>query len=185
VTWQDVEVHNDAPGSRTGAWTDPVTAGSTSRRTFLRGVAGLVGVAAAGAALTGCGIFGGGGGAPEPPDQPQPLLDFLAATSALADRYDATISEIPALIGALTPIRDAHRAHVKALADALGTTAPQSAPPATEPPSDGPSAMAALAAAEKAARDDAITACLAAAPRYASLLGSIAAARATHLEVMT
>jgi len=42
VTWQDVEVHNDAPGSRTGAWTDPVTGGSTSRRTFLRGVAGFL-----------------------------------------------------------------------------------------------------------------------------------------------
>ena len=184
MTWQDVEVHNDAPGSRTGAWTDPVTGGSTSRRTFLRGVVGLVGATAASAALTGCGIFGGGGG-PEPPDQPQALLDFLAATSALADRYDATISAIPALIGALTPIRDAHRAHVKALAEVLGTTAPKSAPPATQPPSDGPSAMTALVAAEKAARDDAITACLAAAPRYASLLGSIAAARATHLEVMT
>jgi hypothetical protein len=184
VTWQDVEVHNDAPGSRTGAWTDPVTGGSTSRRTFLRGVAGLVGAAAAGAALTGCGIFGGGGG-PEPPDQPQPLLDFLAATSALADRYDATISEVPALIGALTPIRDAHRAHVRALADALGTSAPKSAPPATPPPSDGPSATTALAAAEKGARDDAKAACLAAAPRYAPLLGSIAAARATHLEVLT
>ena len=177
-------MHNDAPGSRTGGWTDPAARVSTSRRTFLRGVAGLVGAAAAGAALTGCGIFGGGGG-PEPPDQPQPLLDFLAATSALADRYDATISEIPALIGSLTPIRDAHRAHVKALADALATTTPKSAPPATQPPSDGPSAMAALVAAEKIARDDAIAACLAAAPRYASLLGSIAAARATHLEVMT
>ena len=184
MTWQDVEVHNDAPGSRTGAWTDPVTGGSTSRRTFLRGVVGLVGATAASAALTGCGIFGGGGGGPETPDPPQPLLDFLSATSALADRYDATISEIPALIGALTPIRDAHRAHVKAMAEALGTTAPKSAP-ATQPPSDGPSAMTALVAAEKAARDDAITACLAAAPRYASLLGSIAAARATHLEVMT
>src|SRR6185369_11141421 len=93
VTWQDVEVHNDAPGSRTGAWTDPVTGGSTSRRTFLRGVVGLVGTTAASAALTGCGIFGGGGGGPETPDPPQPLLDFLSATSALADRYDATISE--------------------------------------------------------------------------------------------
>jgi sugar phosphate isomerase/epimerase len=185
VTWQDVEVHNDAPGSRSGDWSDPVTTGMTSRRAFLRGVAGLVGAAAAGAALTGCGIFDGGGGGPEQPDTPQSLLDFLAATSALADRYDATISEIPALTGALTPIRDAHRAHVRALADALGTTAPKSAPPATRPPSDGPSAMTALVAAEKAARDDAIAACLAAAPRYASLLGSIAAARATHLEVMT
>jgi len=177
-------VHNDAPGSRPGGWSDPAGGGSTSRRTFLRGVAGIVGAAAAGAALTGCGIFGGGGG-PDQPEQPQTLLDFLAATSALADRYDATISEIPALIGALTPIRDAHRAHVRALSDALGTTAPPSGPPATRPPSDGPAATAALASAEKSARDDAVSACLAAAPRYAPLLGSIAAARATHLEVLT
>ena len=175
---------NDAPGSRADGWTVPVTRGSTSRRAFLRGALGLVGTAAAGAALAGCGIFGDDGG-PKPPEPPSPLLDFMAATSALADRYDATISEVPALIAALTPIRDAHRAHVKALAQALGTTAPRSGPPATRPPSDGPSAMTALVAAEKTGRDDAVAACLAAAPNYAPLLGSIAAARATHLEVMT
>jgi hypothetical protein len=174
MTWQDVQVHNDAPRA----------AGSTSRRAFLRGVAGLAGVAVAGTALAGCDFLGGGGGDKQT-DQPSPLLGFLTATSALADRYDATITAVPALAATLTPIRDAHRAHVKALATALGTTAPGTAPPATRPPTDGPSAMSALVTAEKAARDDAVAACLAAAPRYAPLLGSIAAARATHLEVMT
>jgi hypothetical protein len=167
VTWQDVQVHSEAP--------------ATSRRAFLRGVAGL---AVAGAALAGCDFFGGGGGTTET-GQPQPLLDFLTATIALADRYDATITAVPALVATLTPIRDAHRAHVKALAAALGTNAPSAGPPATRPPADGPSAMAALVTAEKAGRDDAVAACLASVPRYAPLLGSIAAARATHLEVMT
>jgi hypothetical protein len=169
VTWQDVEVHN---------W------GSTSRRGFLRGVAGVLGTAAAGAVLAGCDIFGGSPSTADS-DQPSPLLDFMGATSALADRYDATIDAVPTLAGTLGPVRDAHRAHVKALATALGTSAPQSAPPATRPPTDGPSAMAALASAEKSARDDAIAACLATTPRFAPLVGSIAAARATHLEVVT
>jgi hypothetical protein len=167
MTWQDVEVHNDAPATR---------------RAFLRGVAGL---AVAGAAVAGCDFFGGGGSGPQI-EQPQPLLNFLTATIALADRYDATMTAVPALAATLTPIRDAHRAHVKALAAALGTTAPSSpGGPATRPPTDGPSAMAALVAAEKAGRDDAVATCLASVPRYAPLLGSIAAARATHLEVMT
>ena len=154
---------------------------ATSRRAFLLGVAGL---AVAGTALAGCDVFGGGGGGTET-EQPQPLLDFLTATIGLADRYDATITAVPALVATLTPIRDAHRAHVKALAAALGTTTPSAGAPATRPPSDGPSAMAALVTAEKAGRDDAVAACLASVPRYAPLLGSIAAARATHLEVMT
>jgi hypothetical protein len=168
VTWQDVEVRNEAP--------------ATTRRAFLRGVAGL---AVAGATLAGCDLFGGGGDGTPDAEQPKQVLDFLTSTNGLADRYDATITAVPALATTLTPIRDAHRAHVKALATALGTTAPAAGAPATRPPTDGPSAMAALVAAEKAGRDDAVAVCLAAAPRYAPLLGSIAAARATHLEVMT
>ena len=42
-----------------------------------------------------------------------------------------------------------------------------------------------VVAAEKAGRDEAVTACLSAEPRLAPLVGSIAAARATHLEVLT
>jgi hypothetical protein len=158
--------------------------GTTSRRAFLRGVAGVVGTAAAGAVLAGCDPFGGSPSG-QNTDQPTALLDFMANTSALADRYDATISAVPSLPGTLGQIRDAHRAHAKALATALGVDAPRSGAPATRPPTDGPAAMAALAAAEKTARDDAVAACLAAAARYAPLLGSIAAARATHLEVLT
>ena len=48
--------------------------------------------------------------------RPSPLLGFLAATTALADRYDAALLAAPALAAQLTPIRDAHRAHAKALA---------------------------------------------------------------------
>jgi hypothetical protein len=148
-------------------------------------VAGLAGAAAAGAALAGCDPFGGGGGSAAPDDHQSAMVDFMNATGALADRYDDTISTVPALAGRLTPIRDAHRAHVKALATALGVAAPASAPPATRSPADGGAALAAVVAAEKTGRDAAVAACLGAVPRLAPLIGSIAAARATHLEVLT
>jgi hypothetical protein len=44
--------------------------------------------------------------------------------------------------------------------------------------------LAALVTAEKAARDDAVNECLGSPPPFAALLGSIAAARASHLEVL-
>jgi hypothetical protein len=162
MTWQDVRM--------------------TSRRELLRGAFGLAGAAVIGAgALAGCDSFDGN----TQPDRPSPLLGFLTATGALADRYDATIAAVPALSSRLIPVRDAHRAHVKALAAALPAPTPGPATPASQVPTDSTAALAALVTAEKAGRDDAVTACLAAEPRLAPLVGSIAAARATHLEVLT
>lgn len=153
----------------------------TSRRALLRGAAGLAGAILAGGALAGCDAFDGDG----QPDGPSPLLGFLAATSQLADRYDAAITAVPALSATLTPIRDAHRAHTQTLAAALPAPVPAPATPAGAIPPDPAGAKAALVTAEKAGRDDAVAACLSAPGRLAPLLGSIAAARATHLEVLT
>ncbi len=51
-------------------------------------------------------------------------------------------------------------------------------------PDDQGAALTALRTAEQAGQADASTACLAAAAGYAALLGSIAACRATHVEVL-
>src|SRR5262245_39431795 len=87
-----------------------------NRRAFLRGLLGVTG--AAGVSLTtGCGLFN------DSPDQtppaPNPLEGFFRDTVDLADRYDAALAKVPALAPVITGPRDAHRAHVKALAQAL------------------------------------------------------------------
>ena len=153
-----------------------------SRRDVLRGVVGVVAIGLAGSAgLAGCDLFGTDDG-DEPPASTE-LLGFLTATASLEARYTATMTAVPALTASLTPVRDAHRQHLQTLAGALGVAVPQ-ASPGDAPPAERAEALAALATAEKAARDDAVAKCLAATPRLASLLGAIAAARATHLEVL-
>ncbi|MFC7479467.1 hypothetical protein ACFQX7_04590 [Luedemannella flava] len=108
---------------------------------------------------------------------------MITATADLAGRYDAVIAAYPALADRLTPLRDAHRAHLTALASALGQQPP--AATAQEAPAGGQGgALTSLAAAEKSGRADAVAACLAAPPRLAPLLGSIAAARASHQEAL-
>jgi len=102
----------------------------------------------------------------------------------LAALYDATLAAHPDLTAALSPVRDAHRQHVDALVRAIGsplTTSAPAVPSVAGPPAQ---AVAALAAAERKGRDDAVAACLATVARLAPLLGSIAAARASHLEVL-
>jgi hypothetical protein len=161
---------------------DPTAAAPlTSRRTFLRGVVGLAGVGLAGAAVAGCDMLASGAGGTEEPHQ---LEGFLAATVALGDRYDMAIAAVPALSTGLGPVRDAHRAHAAALADAIGVSVPTASPPPAPVPAQRAGAIAALVAAERAARDAAVGACVEATPRLAPLLGSIAAARASHLEVL-
>jgi hypothetical protein len=138
----------------------------------LLGGAGLVG-------LTGCGVF-----SHEEPPGTTALDGFIASTATLADLYDATVTANPDLAAALTPLRDAHRAHLAALASAVGREAP--AVGASEAAGSGQAAaFTALAEAEKAARTEAEAECLKATPRLAGLLGSIAAARATHVEVLS
>jgi hypothetical protein len=123
---------------------------------------------------------------PEPP-APDPLEPLLAGTVALADRYDATIATVPTLAARLTPLRDAHRSHAVDLARMIGKPLPSGtpAPPSPSASADPAGAAAALRTAEQQAQRAAVDACLAAPARRAPLLGSIAACRATHAEVLT
>ncbi len=157
----------------------PTPSPGTTRRVFLRTALGLAGAGTLGA-LAGCDILGGGE-LPPPPDE---LAGFIAATVALGDRYDAVIKALPDLAKRLEPIRDAHRAHVTALTDAIGGPAPSNTPARQSDPGAAAAALAGLAEAERTARDEAIDACMAASARLAPLLGAIAAARASHAEAV-
>ena len=158
---------------------------TASRRGFLRGLLAVAGATTMGAgsaaALAGCDVLTGG---ENDEVEPHELDAFLLSTVALGDRYDATLAAQPAMASTLTAPRDAHRAHAQALADALGRPVPTAPASAGPVPTDRALALADLAGAEKAGRDAAVTACMAGAPRLAALLGSIAAARASHLEVL-
>ncbi|MBX6356299.1 MAG: hypothetical protein IRZ05_10665 [Micromonosporaceae bacterium] len=137
--------------------------------------------ALAAAPLAGCGLFDR-----EDPERDDPLDPLLAATVRLAAEYDAVIAAQPALAERLTPLRDAHRAHAKALAQLIGRPASSlsASPVPSSPPGDPSAALAHLQAAEKAGQDQAAAACLAAPADRTALLGSITAARATHQEVL-
>jgi hypothetical protein len=151
------------------------------RRDLLRVTAAVVALAGAGSAA-GCDLFGG---ARSTTSEVTPeLTDLLAATVALGAAYDAAIARVPSLADRLTGLRDAHRAHAVALAQALSVAVPVSSGSSLEGGSDAPSTLAALAGLETTGRDAARTACLNASPRLASLVGDIAAARACHLEVL-
>jgi hypothetical protein len=162
-------------GARDGA------RGST-RRGFLSGVLGLAGLGL-GSGLAGCDLLGDDATEREPP--PPGLVNLLGAAGVLADSYDATITAVPTLSERLAPIRDAHRAHVTALAQALGEAVPKPGASRATVPSDPALALAALLTAEQSARNDAVSECLEAPPRYAPLVGSIAAARACHVEALS
>ncbi|MEU3455123.1 hypothetical protein ABZ671_16210 [Micromonospora sp. NPDC006766] len=129
--------------------------------------------------LTGCDLFDDKS---EPPD---PLEPLAAEAADLAGRHRAAIAAASTLTDRLTPIADAHQAHADELRRVIGRPAPSGAPAtptvtATEP--DG--LLAELRQAEQQARENAAKACAAAPAERAALLGSIAAARATHLEAL-
>jgi len=81
-------------------------------------------------------------------------------------------------------MRDAHRTHAEALAQALAQPAPTPGT-SSDGPTDPPAVLAALIEAETSGLEAARTACLAAPARLAGLIGSMAAARACHLEVLS
>jgi hypothetical protein len=155
-----------------------------SRRGVLRAATTVAGAVAT-VPLAGCGLFDR-----EEPEDPDPLDPLLGATVRLGAEYDAAIASQPELAERLTPLRDAHKAHAKALAQVIGRPAsrlsPSPAGNAAGSPAAGDAAatLAQLRAAEKAGQDEAAAACLAAPPERAAVLGSITAARATHQEVL-
>jgi hypothetical protein len=155
---------------------------SITRRHFLRGLLGVTGVAGVSLA-TGCGVFDDGSRTPPPPD---PLEGFLRDTIALADLFEAALTAVPALGPVIIGPRDAHRAHARALAQAIGAATPRPSGTGTAraPGSDRASVLASLVAAQTKARDTAVEVCLSTTARLAPLVGSIAAARASHLEVL-
>ncbi|MBX6749759.1 MAG: hypothetical protein IRY85_08815 [Micromonosporaceae bacterium] len=155
-------------------------AAGVSRRDLLRGVlavAGLAGVTTA----AGCDLFGGSTDG-EDVEVSAELTELLAATVALGDAYDGAIARAPSLADRLTPMRDAHRTHAEALAQALAQPAPTTA--TADGPTDPAAVLAALVEAETRGLEAARTACLTAPARLAGLIGSMAAARACHLEVL-
>jgi hypothetical protein len=176
-----------APVVLTGRVGYPDNDGSgRTRRRVLRTAAGsAIGVAGT-AALAGCGLFDSDPEPPPPPDPAQPVLD---GAWALAAAYDRVIAAQPDLAVRLTPMVDAHRAHAAELARVIGAqpTASAAAGPApSEAPPVGTAAAAvtSLRTAEQAAQKTATALCRTAAPGRAVLIGTIAAARATHAEAL-
>ncbi|GAB2919132.1 hypothetical protein GCM10027280_02710 [Micromonospora polyrhachis] len=150
-----------------------------SRRSVLR-VAGLLTLAAATGPLAACGLFDDS----EP--EPDPLAPLLAGALDLAALYEAAVAADPTLADRLTPIAQAHRAHAEELARVTRVTLPNSTPTAgpTLPTGDRKSMLTALRSAEQQGQAAATTACLSTPAHRAALVGSIAAARATHLELL-
>jgi len=162
-----------------------------------RGVLGLAGVVLAGAAaLTGTAGLAGctdGSGKPAPSPSPDPLAPVLSGTEALIDLYAATSAAQPSLAARLDPLLAEHRAHAAALRTAMGLASASASASAEAPspgtsgvtvPDDPAAALAAVVGAERAAQVAAVKDCLASRPEHAGLLGSIAASRACHLEVL-
>jgi hypothetical protein len=148
----------------------------------------LAGGLLAGVGITGlAGLTGCFGDDKPTAARPDPLRPVLAGTLALRARYDATAAHHPDLAARLTPLRADHDAHAKALKAALASPAPTTSPsPAPSPsvPAAPADALAALVTAEQQAQQDAAKACLAAPAATATLLGAVAACRATHQAVL-
>jgi hypothetical protein len=147
-----------------------------TRRELLRTLAA---VGAAGV-LAGCDLL------KTPPPEPDPLLDFLAETRALASLYAAAVATAqPDLANLLAPIRDAHTAHATALTQMINPPSGTPTPPPSGAASATPATKEALLAVEKTAAKKAYDTCLTVPASRATLLGEIAAARATHAAVLS
>jgi hypothetical protein len=124
---------------------------------------------------------------------PSLLVPVLSATTELLAQYDAVLRRHPELWSRLSPLRNDHNRHAAALVRQLGSAAASarasrsaSPSPSASPviPDSPDTAVAALATAERSAQRQAARACLSAPARYATLLGSIAACRASHVAVL-
>jgi len=131
--------------------------------------------------VAGCGLLDRD---PDPPPAPDALLPLADQAVTLAGLYGLAAADFPDRAATLTPIAEAHAAHAQELARIMATPAP-SPSAAAGTAADGIEArVETLRTAEKAAYDAAVAACLAAPDHRAALVGSIAAARATHLEAL-
>ncbi|MFJ7625790.1 hypothetical protein ACIQZN_04760 [Streptomyces sp. NPDC097595] len=159
--------------------------------TTRRGALAATGALAAGAVLSGCGSDGDGAGGGTKGSAHSASSSVRAektlragagrTTATLLAGYEHVLRAHPTTASALTPLRDAVRAHLKALspekAPALGMARSRAATPAA--------AVKELAAAERSAAD-AYTALLLEAPgELARLLASVAAACAAHAYLLT
>ncbi|WP_410813002.1 hypothetical protein [Micromonospora sp. 067-2] len=154
--------------------------GHTRRK--LLGVGALLALGGAAVPLTGCDLLDRDEQPPPPPDPLRPMVD---ESLGLAAAHRAGAAAHPELADRLGPIADAHTAHAAELARVIGVelpSAPAAAP--TTPATDPTGALAALRALEKTGQQSATLACAAAPAERAALLGSIAAARATHQEAL-
>jgi hypothetical protein len=152
------------------------------RRAVLAGGTGWL----AALGLSGCGLFDR---RPDPAPSPDPLEPLRAQARVLADQHAAAITAVPALADRLQPLYDAHVTHVDELTRLIGKPLPSTSPstgaggtPAVPP--EPTAALAALRTAEQAGARDAAAACMSAPADRASTIGSIAACRATHVEVL-
>ncbi|WP_184188762.1 hypothetical protein [Micromonospora parathelypteridis] len=142
----------------------------------------LLALGGAAVPLTGCDLFDRDDQPAPPPDPLRPMVD---ESLALAATYRASATAHPELADRLSPIAEAHTAHATELARVIGVALPSAvAAPPSDPANDPASALAALRRLEKTAQQSATVACAAAPAERAALLGSIAAARATHQEAL-
>jgi hypothetical protein len=146
--------------------------GRPTRRDLLRAVGAGLSVCV----LAGCGIFEEDRVEPKP----DPLLPLLTQARDLVSAYDGFLAAHPDRAARLQPLRDAHAAHVTALAAVV--VQPSGAPSAAQ--SAAPATLAQLKALESAAAKSAYDACLAASDERVTLVGEIAAARATNVGVL-
>ncbi|MEV4757518.1 hypothetical protein AB0J86_20720 [Micromonospora sp. NPDC049559] len=153
-----------------------------SRRAVLRAGA-LASVTAVTAPLAGCDLFDG---SDERDRGPDPLAGLVTGALDLAARHEAAAAAFPDLAARLTPIAQAHRAHAAELARVIATPLPSGAPtvPAGGAETDDRATLAALRKAEQRGQEEATRLCVDAPASRAALVGSIAAARATHAEVL-
>ena len=155
-----------------------------SRRWVLRALGGTAMVGAMAGGLAGCdAVRSLTGGHPPAPAGPDALAPFYAATVRLAERYNAVMAADNTLAQRLKFLRDNHRAHAEAMARVL--ILPSGTPSGSASASASPDTLEGLLAAEKAGAKEAFDASLTAPPWIAGLIGSIAACRATHVEVLS
>lgn len=153
-----------------------------ARREILRWAA-LTALSTSAVSITACNPFNRRT-EPAPPD---PLAPLLTGALELAAAYEATIAAHPDLADRLSQIASAHRAHVAELTRMTGTTAATPSPGAgavAPTPMDRDGALTALRERERRGQDTAVEACLNAPADRVALIGSIAAARASHLEIL-